>query len=96
MLVFQSVSDDLPTVPLFLRLRRALALPIYTLSLILDVASAALGCLAAAMAGDDWPEEPFSESRKAARARSGRGLGFTGRPAENESGPPSIEARRIG
>jgi hypothetical protein len=56
MLVFQSVSDDLSTVPLFLRLRRALALPIYMLSLIPDVASVALGRPAAAVAGDDWPE----------------------------------------
>jgi hypothetical protein len=33
---------------LFLRLRRALALPIYVLLLV-------FGCLAAGMAGDDWP-----------------------------------------
>jgi hypothetical protein len=38
-----------------LRFRRALALPIYTLSLILDFASVALGRLAAWIAGDDWP-----------------------------------------
>ena len=38
-----------------LRLRRALALPIYTVALILDYTAAALGCLAARIAGDDWP-----------------------------------------
>jgi hypothetical protein len=36
--------------------RRALALPIYTVALILDFISAALGRLAARIAGDDWPE----------------------------------------
>jgi hypothetical protein len=35
-----------------LRLRRALALPIYTIALIFDFASAALGSLAAKNAGD--------------------------------------------
>jgi hypothetical protein len=35
--------------PLFLRLRRALALPIYVLLPLV------FGCLAAGMAGDDWP-----------------------------------------
>jgi hypothetical protein len=30
-------------------------LPLYTVSLILDYASAALGRLAARIAGDDWP-----------------------------------------
>jgi hypothetical protein len=39
----------------FLRLRQALALPIYALSLIPDFASVALGRLAAVVAGD-WPE----------------------------------------
>jgi len=37
-------------------LRRKLALPIYTLALIFDVAASALGRLAALVAGDDWPE----------------------------------------
>jgi hypothetical protein len=35
--------------PLFLRLRRALALPTYVLLLLV------FGSLAAGMAGDDWP-----------------------------------------
>jgi hypothetical protein len=39
-----------------LRFRQALALPIYTLALILDYTAAALGRLAAWIAGDDWPE----------------------------------------
>jgi hypothetical protein len=38
-----------------LRMRRATALPIYALALILSFASDALGCLAANIAGDDWP-----------------------------------------
>ena len=38
------------------QLRQALALPIYTLALILDFMSAALGRLAARVAGDDWPQ----------------------------------------
>ena len=37
-------------------MRRALALPIYTLALILDAAAGVLGRLAARIAGDDWPE----------------------------------------
>ena len=37
-------------------LRRGFALPIYTLALILDVAAAGLGWLAAVIAGDDWPQ----------------------------------------
>jgi hypothetical protein len=41
--------------PLFLRVRQAVALPIYTLALVLDVAAAALGRLGALIAGDDWP-----------------------------------------
>jgi hypothetical protein len=36
-----------------LRLRRALALPIYTVALLLDYVTAALGWLAAWTAGDD-------------------------------------------
>jgi hypothetical protein len=35
--------------------RQAVALPIYTLALVLDVAAAALGRLGALIAGDDWP-----------------------------------------
>jgi hypothetical protein len=38
-----------------LRLRQALALPIYTVGLALDVAAAAVGRLVAWVAGDDWP-----------------------------------------
>ncbi len=38
-----------------IKLRQAIALPIYALSLILDFASGALGRLAALVAGDDWP-----------------------------------------
>jgi hypothetical protein len=37
------------------RLRRAVALPIYTVALILSFASDLLGFLAAWIAGDDWP-----------------------------------------
>jgi hypothetical protein len=40
---------------LCLRIRRALAPPVYMVALILDFPSAALGCLAAGIAGDDWP-----------------------------------------
>ena len=40
---------------LVIRLRQAIALPIYAVSLILDFASAALGRLATLVAGDDWP-----------------------------------------
>jgi hypothetical protein len=36
-------------------LRRAIALPVYTVALLLDYLSAALGRLAAWVAGDDWP-----------------------------------------
>jgi hypothetical protein len=38
------------------KLRRALALPIYTVALILSFASDLLRSLAAKIAGDDWPE----------------------------------------
>jgi hypothetical protein len=37
------------------RLRQALALLIYAIALVLDFAAAALGRLAALVAGDDWP-----------------------------------------
>ena len=37
------------------RARQAIALPVYTLGLILDYLSAALGRLGAWIAGDDWP-----------------------------------------
>ena len=40
---------------LLIRLRQVAAWPIYTLALILDYTSAALGRLAALVAGDDWP-----------------------------------------
>jgi hypothetical protein len=36
-------------------LRRGMAFPLYTLALILSFASDLLGCLAARIAGDDWP-----------------------------------------
>ena len=51
----KSVTDFPKPVPASLRLRRALALPLYAASLVLDYASAALGQLAAWVAGDDWP-----------------------------------------
>jgi hypothetical protein len=51
----QSVTDDRGAVPIWLRLRQAIALPIYAVALILDLLSGALGCLAARIAGDDWP-----------------------------------------
>jgi hypothetical protein len=35
-----------------------LALPIYMIALILDLASSALDRLAAGIAGDDWPARP--------------------------------------
>jgi hypothetical protein len=41
--------------PRLLRMRRATALPIYTVALILSFLSDALGSLAAWIAGDDWP-----------------------------------------
>ncbi len=44
-----------PPVTGFLRLRRVVALPLYTLALLLDFANAALGRFAAWVAGDDWP-----------------------------------------
>jgi hypothetical protein len=51
-----SMTDDLKTVPAWPRLRRALALPIYAVALILSYLGDALGCLAAKIAGDPWPE----------------------------------------
>jgi hypothetical protein len=36
-------------------MRRATALPIYTVALLLSFQSDLLGCLAARIAGDDWP-----------------------------------------
>jgi hypothetical protein len=38
-----------------LRVRRVLALPLYTIALALSFLSDALGSLAAWVAGDDWP-----------------------------------------
>ena len=38
-----------------IRIRQAIALPIYAVALILDFASDALGRLAAWIARDDWP-----------------------------------------
>jgi hypothetical protein len=49
----QSMTDE--TVPVWLRLRRALALPVYAVALILSFVSDALGRLAASIAADDWP-----------------------------------------
>jgi hypothetical protein len=47
-------ANELPRAA-WLRLRRAVALPINTLALILSFLSDALGTLAARIAGDDWP-----------------------------------------
>jgi hypothetical protein len=41
------------------RLRQAAVWPIYLISLILDFASAALGRLAACVAGDDWARPDY-------------------------------------
>ena len=38
-----------------IRLRQALAMPIYVVALVLDYTAAALGRLAAWVAGDPWP-----------------------------------------
>jgi hypothetical protein len=47
------MTDDFPQKdPIVLRIRQALALPIYAIALILDFASDALGMLAAKIAGD--------------------------------------------
>jgi hypothetical protein len=46
-----SATGDSP----FLRVRQTVAWPIYLIALILDYTAAALGCLAARIAGDDWP-----------------------------------------
>jgi hypothetical protein len=51
----KSVTDFPKPVPASLRLRHALALPVYAIALILGYASAALDRLAAYIAGDDWP-----------------------------------------
>jgi hypothetical protein len=48
-------TNDPDTVPVIVRVRQALALPIYTLALILDIAASVLGRLAALVADDDWP-----------------------------------------
>jgi hypothetical protein len=37
------------------KIRQGLALPVYTVALLLDYLSAGLGHLAAWIAGDDWP-----------------------------------------
>jgi hypothetical protein len=50
-----SMTDEPQTVPTWFRLRRALALPIYTIALILSYASDALGDLAGKIAGDPLP-----------------------------------------
>jgi hypothetical protein len=55
MLDAQPMTDDPQTVPAWSRLRRVVALPIYTIALILSFASDLLGSLAAVIAGDDWP-----------------------------------------
>jgi hypothetical protein len=51
----QSMTDE--TVPVWLRLRRALALPVYAVALILSFVSDALGRLAASIAADAGPGE---------------------------------------
>jgi hypothetical protein len=48
----ESVDDDVQPMSVHLRLRRALALPIYSIALILSYASDLLGSLAARIAGD--------------------------------------------
>jgi hypothetical protein len=48
----ESADDDLQPMSVHLRLRRALALPIYSIALILSYASDLLGSLAARIAGD--------------------------------------------
>ncbi len=50
-----TVVEQQEPISAVLRIRQAFALPIYTVALILDFASAALGRLAAWIAGDDWP-----------------------------------------
>jgi hypothetical protein len=40
--------------PVRLRIRQAIALPVYRVALFLDYLSSALGCLAAWIAGDEW------------------------------------------
>jgi len=46
---------DFAMPPRLTRLRQAVALPLYTVALLLDFASAALGRLAAWIACDPWP-----------------------------------------
>ena len=53
---------------LFLRLRRALALPTYVLLLLV------FGSLAAGMAGDDWPGYAFADSETARGPGSAGGV----------------------
>jgi hypothetical protein len=48
----ESVDNDTQTISVALRLRRALALPLYSIALILSYASDLLGNLAAWIAGD--------------------------------------------
>jgi hypothetical protein len=48
-----AIYPDISPTPVSNRLRQAIAWPIHTISLILDLASSALGCLAARIAGDD-------------------------------------------
>jgi hypothetical protein len=52
LLVLVPMLDDYP-VPVLRRLRQAIALPLYTVALVYT--AAALGRLAAVVAGDDWP-----------------------------------------
>lgn len=68
------MTDFPKPVPASLRLRRALALPLYAASLILDYASAALGQLAAWVAGDDWPDSPLPSLRSPLVRFGGRAL----------------------
>ena len=69
------------TKPTWLRIRQTLALPIYTISLILDFACAALAHLAAWIAGDDWPIAGFVEpagNANAAGESAGKALTTAG------------------
>ena len=42
--------------PLWSKLKHALALPLYAVALLLDFVGAAIGRLAAWLAGDAWPQ----------------------------------------
>lgn len=50
-----SSSSQTITHARWIRTRQAIALPVYTVGLLLDYISAAFGRLGAWIAGDDWP-----------------------------------------